>query len=625
MNRESIDKWLEWTLLALVLAFLTFGVLALGAVRPDEFVVLQWLAVAILAVWLLRIWMAPRFRFLLPPTAWAILPFVAYAVWSYRTADIEYLARQELIQVIIAAVLFFAVVNNLFAQGAVRILALGLIAVATAATMYGIYQWLTGTNSVWQFVRPGYQGRASGTYICPNHLAGLLEMVTPLAITLTLLRGFGPLSRIFLGYASLVMLVGLAATSSRGGWLAGALGFFILIVVLVRRKTNWWAVLALVLVLGSTGSWLYSRALKPRLEPGPSGKFDDVRFSLWKSSVALWKDHFWFGSGPGHFDYRYRGYREAQSEVQPRPVYAHNDYLNTLADWGLVGLILILTPVLAAAGGVALSWRYLHRSGEAAGHRVALVLGASAGLAALLVHSFFDFNMHIPVNAFVATALLAIITTHWRYASQRYWLTARWPVRLCATVVLAGVGYYLAIQAWQHTSEVRALSRAEKAPEMSEQKLAALESAFRVEPKNAHTALALGEQLRSRAWTGEDEHKQSAAEALEWFKRASQLNIWDPHALIGAGMCLDWMGRHDEAAPYFARALKLDPNHWYTRSMMGWHYFQAGNLPEAERWLRESLAVYYSSTAWTYLELVRKKMAEQADPNRQFRSLPEFN
>lgn len=625
MNRQAIDRWLEWALLVLILALLTYGVLALGAVRSSEFVVLQWITLAVLGVWLLRIWIAPQYRFLWPPTAWAILPFVGFAVWRYREADIEYVARLEFLQVIIAALLFLAVVNNLFAQGAIRILALGLIAVGTLVAMYGIYQWLTGTNHVWHFERPAYRGRGSGTFISPNHLAGFLEMLSPLALVLTVLPGFGALPRIFLGYASFVMLAGLATTSSRGGWVAAAMAFALVAIVLVRKRANWWAALALLLFVGGTGAWFYSSAIKPRLEVGPSGKFDDARFRLWDSAQRMWKDHPWVGVGPAHFDYRYRAYRHPEPITQPRPGYAHNDYWNTLVDWGLIGLILIITPVFVAALGVLRSWKSLHRSGEKAGQRVAMVLGAGAGIAALLIHSFFDFNMHIPANALVATTLLAIVTTHWRYASQNYWLTARWPLKILASFAIVTAGFYVADQTWQRTWEVRALARAEEFPEMSGERIAALEAAFRIEPRNAETALAIAEQFRSRAWTGDDEFTGSEVKALAWFKQAEKLNRWDPYASVGAGACLDWMGKHDEAGVYFSRALKLDPNHWYMRSMMGWHYYQMGDLSEAQRWFKKSLEVYYSALAWSYLDIVQRQMADQANSQRPFRSLPEFN
>src|SRR5262245_15940199 len=112
MNREAIDTWLERSILVLVSGLLVFGTAAFGGVRPSEFVFVWWAVIAVIVLWLIRIWMAPKFRFLWPPICWAVIPFVAYAVWRYRTADIEFLARQELIHIVLGALLFVAVVNN---------------------------------------------------------------------------------------------------------------------------------------------------------------------------------------------------------------------------------------------------------------------------------------------------------------------------------------------------------------------------------------------------------------------------------------------------------------------------------------------------------------------------------
>src|SRR5690242_18970472 len=101
MNREAIDLWLERAILALVVGLLGFGALLFGAVRPADFVVMWWMVLEALGIWLVRIWLAPKFRFLWPPISWALLPFVGYAIWRWRTADIEFVAREEVMQIIL--------------------------------------------------------------------------------------------------------------------------------------------------------------------------------------------------------------------------------------------------------------------------------------------------------------------------------------------------------------------------------------------------------------------------------------------------------------------------------------------------------------------------------------------
>jgi hypothetical protein len=60
------------------------------------------------------------------------------------------------------------------------------------------------------------------------------------------------------------------------------------------------------------------------------------------------------------------------------------------------------------------------------------------GLLAILVHSLFDFNMHIPANALIAVALMAILSSHLRFARSDLWLGLGLPGKLVASLVLLG-------------------------------------------------------------------------------------------------------------------------------------------------------------------------------------------
>jgi hypothetical protein len=249
-----------------------------------------------------------------------------------------------------------------------------------------------------------------------------------------------------------------------------------------------------------------------------------------------------------------------------------------------------------------------HRS-----NRGAIVLGSSCGLAALLVHSFFDFNMHIPSNAFLAVTLMALIASHMRFATESFWFTARWPLAIAGTLVILGCLSYLVPQALTRSREVALLRRAEKLPDGNPEKIALLKRSFALQPKNFETAFAIGEQVRSLAWVGDDDNQKLAQEAAGWLARTLELNKFLVAAHIRLGMCLDWLGKHDEAGPHFAKAIEMDPNHWYARMMMGWHEFQIDHFKEARDWMLKSLeltSAHYPA-ARTYLDLCDKELARQ--------------
>ena len=154
MNRETLDRWCERSILGLVLGILVFGPLAMGAVDTLEFLVLQGLTVAVMLVWGLRLWISPKPQLLWPPLGWAVLAFAALAIGRYLTADIEYVARLEMIQVLMYAFLFFAIVNNLYRQESAQIVSFSLIFLALGISCLAVYQFLTHSNRVWDYVSP---------------------------------------------------------------------------------------------------------------------------------------------------------------------------------------------------------------------------------------------------------------------------------------------------------------------------------------------------------------------------------------------------------------------------------------------------------------------------------------
>src|SRR6266496_6602324 len=104
MDREQLDSWCEKGVLGLVLAILAFSVLAFGAARPQGFVVVQWIAVVLLGIWSLRFLINPKHRLLWTPVCWPVLAFILYAIARYWKADVAYLARQELVRVLVYGV-----------------------------------------------------------------------------------------------------------------------------------------------------------------------------------------------------------------------------------------------------------------------------------------------------------------------------------------------------------------------------------------------------------------------------------------------------------------------------------------------------------------------------------------
>jgi O-antigen ligase len=621
-TREWLGEGCERGILGLVLALLAFGPLATGAVRTVEFLVLQALTMGVVLLWMVRLWLVRGTRLLWPPIAWAVLGFVVLAVVRYQQAPIEYVARKEMIRVLVYALLFFVILNNLNRQEPTQLIAYGLALLGMAMSVYAIYQFATNSPHVWHFLKPAnYAHRGTGTYINPNHLAGFLEVVLPLALAYTLAGRMSPLVRILLGYSCLVMAAGLTVTLSRAGWLSAAVGVALVLTVLVRqRQYRLPAILALVL-LCLLGTTFFTRSFitqKRWDRVHRVGADDDAggRLLLWQPAVQMWRDHFWWGVGPGHFDQRFPAYRPLW--VQARPAYAHNDYLNTLADWGVAGAALVAGAWVLLAWGVVRTWRFVRREDNSlrAKHsqRFAFVCGAAGGLAALLVHSFFDFNMQIPANAILVVTLMALLSGHLRFATERYWVGSGVGVRVFVTLACLGGVAYLGQQGWRRAQEHRFLARADREKQYTPACFAALQRAAELEPMNFETAYTLGEGLRRVGWDGLAGSEEQIREAIAWFQRAATLNPFDPYNPMRIGMCLDWQKKHAEALRHFERALALDPRNYYVIDHLGWHYVQVEDYETAKKWFRRSMETPFSDRnpiAWIYLDIIRRREEEK--------------
>jgi O-antigen ligase len=628
MNRELLDRACERAILALTLLVLVAGPLAFGAVDTLPFLVLQGFTAAIILLWAARLWLNPEPQFLWPPICWAVLAFAAYAVVRYLTADIEYVARQELLRVLTYFFLFFAIVNNLHGKEHTRIIVFVLISLAMLISFYAIYQFVANSDQVWHVLKP-YPHRGSGTYICPNHLAGFLEMLVPLGLAYTLAGRLEPLARVFLTYATLVIFAGIAVTVSRGGWISTALASILLFAILSTHRTH--RLPALVLLICILGGCLIlvpkSNFFRKRgAQLFQQGRLDDdARFSLWRPAVQIWRDHPWWGAGPGHFDYRFRNYRPESIQLQPDR--AHNDFLNTLADWGLLGTALVVAAWTLLARGVIKTWPFVRGAFRELGeskrsNKFALVLGASCGLVAILIHSTVDFNMHIPANAILAISLMALLSSHLRFSTDKYWLKVRPWMKVLATVVFLIGLTYVATQGLRQASELVWLNRASQAPNNSPEMVRLLTRAWEIEPRNPDTPYRIGEALRIQSQEGgrhylgteADNYEDLANRAFVWFARSAKLNPWNGYSFLRQGWCLDWLDKKKESQPYFAKAEQLDPNGYYTVANIGRHYFELGDYAAAKEWFVRSRRLEWSDNpiAANYLGLIDLRLSEAA-------------
>jgi tetratricopeptide (TPR) repeat protein len=269
--------------------------------------------------------------------------------------------------------------------------------------------------------------------------------------------------------------------------------------------------------------------------------------------------------------------------------------------------------------GVAKTWRYVRNSPvdfgpQKGSNRSAFTLGASTGLVAILIHSVMDFNMHIPANAILAVTLMALLSGSLRFSSERYWVRLGIGLKCFASVVFCAGMVYLALQGGRRGREDYWLERAASKSPFSKPHIDDLSRAFAVEPMNPETAYGIGEALRVQSNEGPADAMALADKGRQWFERCIKLNPWDSRGFLGCGMCMDYLGRHAESAPFFSRAEQLDPNGYFTLANIGMHYVALSEYNAARPWFERSLRLQRSDNpiALSYLDLCNARLLEAA-------------
>ncbi|MBY0443982.1 MAG: O-antigen ligase family protein [Burkholderiales bacterium] len=112
-------------------------------------------------------------------------------------------------------------------------------------------------------------------------------------------------------------------------------------------------------------------------------------------------DYFWTGSGAGTFYSIFPQYRPANSKGYYD--HAHNDYVEILTDYGVIGASFFVLLALSSL------WRVI-KTIQIRKHPVArgIALGALMAMLEILLHSLVDFNLQIPANALLFTVILAM-------------------------------------------------------------------------------------------------------------------------------------------------------------------------------------------------------------------------
>jgi len=302
--------------------------------------------------------------------------------FSITLAHINTAARIERIVNVVAifgfAYAFFAILQSFLSPGKV----------------YGIYE--------------RFGAAPFGSFVSRHNFAAFINMVMSLPLGLLFAGSVKRDKKLLYITAVALMGVSLVLSGSRGGLVAFLAEILLLVFLTTRTKGSRniaiRSALAIALLAAIVGGTFFIGADSTLTRVAETDVSKDVtadRVHIWRITLNVIANNLPFGSGLGAFGQAYTRFDDftGLSRVEQ----AHNDYLQVLADMGLVGLVIgalfLYLLYLSARRGLEVKNSFRH----------AVAIGTIAGIFAVLVHSLFDFVLHTTAVAMLFLLLMALL------------------------------------------------------------------------------------------------------------------------------------------------------------------------------------------------------------------------
>lgn len=507
--------------------------------------VLYWGISLLGALWALELLVHSPAQIAVTRLVWPALGVLGAAALSLINAENLALSLISFAGLIYFGFLGLLIVNTVKSAQDIKTLLSALLLSASIASGYGLLQYYGRLPGP-----PGFPGGSSAmisTFGNPNYLAGFLAhlLVPGLLLSAMVQRRW---TRLALLIILALMTAALVAANSVGAWLAALLatlfwfaGMLIFRLGRALHAQRGW-VLAVVIVLGLI-VWLQSppgplNALLGRAaprEPSDGTLAKTIQFfqRLWEENSGIarswnwWiayemlKAHPFVGVGLGDYKVEFLEYKARFKETPlgqqynfylPRAIQAHNDYVQLIAELGLVGLLAIgffVGTLIRNAHGFV-------RTKDNAEPRL-WVIALLAGLVAWATDALVSFPLHLPASELNLVLLISLLYTR--------------PLLGSAPMITLG-------------------SKTQIATSVATLALALTISFFAYRDWQADIALDEGEaEMKSLRY-------ETARAALE---RSVALGIAPGKALYYLGVVYSERGELQRAREYFERSLKTYP------------------------------------------------------------------
>jgi O-antigen ligase len=333
---------------------------------------------------------------------------------------------QRGLEFLIYFILGFLVLKTVTRRRQIKRIIVALVAVGAFEAAYGLFELYRRNPRILFYKKTYNLDSVTGTFVNRNHFSGYLEMIVPLAIGLLIarinltpvrnqtwrekilrLQEKGLALNLFIILAIILMSLAIILSKSRSGVFILMFNFLLfpgLISIFSpisktrrkRAKIILGTIFLVVLIIA------FYRGFDATLQ---RFSFDNLlregRPVYWANTLQMFSNFPLFGTGLGTFGALY-----PPMEIESGPVslvHAHNDYLEYLAELGIIGFGALLAGVLWIAVTAFLVWRK-RKHPEISG----LTLGGIISLVSIAVHSLTDFNLHIPANLILFSIVLPL-------------------------------------------------------------------------------------------------------------------------------------------------------------------------------------------------------------------------
>ncbi|MFH0772260.1 MAG: O-antigen ligase family protein [Candidatus Omnitrophota bacterium] len=266
----------------------------------------------------------------------------------------------------------------------------------------GIYQQVFGHDLFRNF--PLFADvKVSATFQFSNNFGTYIATILPVPIGLLFYKVTGKKMRFILFGLCVLLGVCLLLTQARGAWLGFIFGF--LLIAFFHSRKSFLTAVCILISFGFLAISFSPPIVKEQIRSFANLKMDQStgdRMIIWKTAWRMFLEKPVLGNGLGTF---MKVFEKTKPASYHEIVYAHNCFLQTAAETGIVGLFIFLWLVFSVLRAAIRKFFILEDL-----FLKAVTIGLFGGIAAYLINSFFDtclYSLPLAVLFWAAIGLAA--------------------------------------------------------------------------------------------------------------------------------------------------------------------------------------------------------------------------